>query len=250
MTSINTNTDFPNYDKFMEAAKQGQEGLDKIYDYIDTQKLYLRDSRLNKSIKVDEINKLKKENEELKQQISDITDAVWDESFPDVRTDLLIQDIHKLRVDSNELKKLKEVNKTWEDIHNGDMKIAKMLKEKWNEEQAKNKKLKVENTELMKEQYKLLDEKDSLSTTFWTKNEELKEENKKLKSEACLQGAYYSGGPTFRQLYENQNIEFEGQKNKIKYLEKKNEEFEKRADAWNIKINKLMMLINDSNASS
>ena len=225
MTSINTNTDFSNYDKFMDEARS-VGGLDKIHDYILTQ------------------------NDELNQFTADITDAVWDESFPDVRTDLLIQDIHKLRVDSNELKKLKEVNKTWEDIHNGDMKIAKMLKEKWNEEQAKNKKLKVENTELMKEQYKLLDEKDSLSTTFWTKNEELKEENKKLKSEACLQGAYYSGGPTFSQLYENLNIEFEGQKNKIKYLEKKNEEFEKRADAWNIKINKLMLLINASNASS
>ena len=43
--------------------------------------------------------------------------------------------------------------------------------------------LKAENTELMKEQYKLLDEKESLSTTFWTKNEELKEQNKKLKKD-------------------------------------------------------------------
>ena len=81
MTSINTNTDFSNYDKFMEAAKQGQEGLDKIHDYILTQ------------------------NDELNQFTADITDAVWDESFPDVRTDLLIQDIHKLRVENESLKK-------------------------------------------------------------------------------------------------------------------------------------------------
>jgi len=44
--------------------------------------------------------------------------------------------------------------------------------------------LKAENTELMKEQYKLLDEKESLSTTFWTKNEELKEDIERLKGKA------------------------------------------------------------------
>lgn len=37
---------------------------------------------------------------------------------------------------------LKEQLKTMEDIHSGDMKIVKMLKENWNEEQEKNKQLK------------------------------------------------------------------------------------------------------------
>ena len=55
-----------------------------------------------------EFNQVKKENEELKQQISDITDAVWDESYPDVRTDLLIQDIHKFRQEVEELKEENE----------------------------------------------------------------------------------------------------------------------------------------------
>ena len=41
-----------------------------------------------------------------------------------------------------ENEKLKQENETLEKIHNGDMKIAKMLKEKWNEEQEKVKKLK------------------------------------------------------------------------------------------------------------
>tara|TARA_R110000824_G_scaffold9030_7_gene40819 strand:+ start:29 stop:808 length:780 start_codon:yes stop_codon:yes gene_type:complete len=35
------------------------------------------------------------------------------------------------------------------------------------------------------------------------------------------------GKPTFRQLYENQNMEFEGQKNKISYLEKEIEKLKK-----------------------
>ena len=185
MTSINTNTDFSNYDKFMDEARS-VGGLDKIHDYILTQ------------------------NDELNQFTADITDAVWDESFPDVRTDLLIQDIHKLRVENESLKKtcLK-----WQE--NADFNLTD------SDEEEENDKLKKE--------IRLL-----------------KKENDKLKSEGCLQGTYRS----LCQLYENQNIEFEGQKNKIKYLEKKNEEFEKRADAWNIKINKLMLLINASNASS
>ena len=41
-----------------------------------------------------------------------------------------------------DMKELKAANKTLEDIHSGDMKIVKMLNEKWNEEQEKNKKLK------------------------------------------------------------------------------------------------------------
>tara|TARA_R110001599_G_scaffold230988_1_gene430282 strand:+ start:1083 stop:1535 length:453 start_codon:yes stop_codon:yes gene_type:complete len=50
-------------------------------------------------------------------------------------------------------------------------------------------------------------------------------ELKKIKEEnRYFPSAYYGGGPTFRQLYENQNTVFNGQKNKIKYLEKQIEE--------------------------
>jgi hypothetical protein len=67
------------------------------------------------------------------------------------------------------IKKQEEKIKTLEDIHSGDMKIVKMLKEKWNEEQEKNKKLREEIEEL----------KTSIQTTtsYWTdKNELLQEE--------------------------------------------------------------------------
>ena len=40
---------------------------------------------------------IKKENEELEQQIADITDALWDEAVPVPRTDLILSDIHKGR---------------------------------------------------------------------------------------------------------------------------------------------------------
>ena len=52
------------------------------------------------------------------------------------------------------------------------------------------------------------------------------ENTRKLKQEnETGQGAHYSGGPQWWQLYENQKIEFLGQKNKIKYLEKEIEEY-------------------------
>jgi len=47
-----------------------------------------------------------------------------------------------------QLDNLNEQIETLEKIHNGDMKIVKMLKEKWNEEQEKVKKLKEENKQL------------------------------------------------------------------------------------------------------
>ena len=59
-----------------------------------------------------------------------------------LKTSDMIKEITKLQ---KEIEELKEANKTLEDIHNGDMKIAKMLKEKWNEEQAKNAKLQKTN---------------------------------------------------------------------------------------------------------
>ena len=40
---------------------------------------------------------IKKEIQELEQQISDITDALWDEAVPVPRTDLILSDIHKGR---------------------------------------------------------------------------------------------------------------------------------------------------------
>ena len=161
MTSINTNTDFSNYDKFMEAAKQGQEGLDKIYDYIDTLKLYLRDSRLNTSIKVDEINKLKAEIVELNKDLDIIHKEIW--SCDGEYDGKVNESVWAIQEERQTHKELEEENDK--------------LKEEMDE-------LKAENTELMKEQYKLLDEKESLSTTFWTKNEELKEDIERLKGKA------------------------------------------------------------------
>ena len=83
---------------------------------------------------------------------------------------LLKEQNKKLRVDSNEYVKVKELYFQANEEND-------KLKEEMDE-------LKAENTELMKEQYKLLDEKESLSTTFWTKNEELKEDIERLKGKA------------------------------------------------------------------
>ena len=51
------------------------------------------------------------------------------------------------------------------------------------------------------------------------------------------------GKPTFRQLYENQNMEFEGQKNKISYLEKENAELKKISNVKTNLINNLFSKI-------
>ena len=85
------------------------------------------------------------------------------------------------------MKELKAANKTLEDIHSGDMKIVKMLKEKWNEEQEKNKKLKEDITnhpdfaEIATDWYERhvwMVDKDEF--------EKLKEENKKLAEAAVV----------------------------------------------------------------
>ena len=74
------------------------------------------------------------------------------------------------------IKKQEEEIKTLEDIHSGDMKIVKMLKEMWNEEQEKNKKL--------REEIEHLEERAVNDyNTRMKREEELKEENKKLKEE-------------------------------------------------------------------
>jgi hypothetical protein len=106
------------------------------------------------------------------------------------------------------IKKQEEKIKTLEDIHSGDMKIVKMLKEKWNEEQEKNKKLREEIEEL----------KTSIQTTtsYWTdKNELLKEENKILKK----------GNETYEDL-------LAGEKGLIDEINKLKEEKDGYFQAW------------------
>ena len=82
------------------------------------------------------------------------------------------------------IKKQEEEIKTLEDIHSGDMKIVKMLKEMWNEEQEKNKKL--------KEEIEHLEERAVNDyNTRMKREEELKEENKKLKEHLeCEEDGY------------------------------------------------------------
>ena len=60
-------TDFTNYDEFITISQE-VGGLDKIHEYILTQKLLLRDSRFHKSMKVDEIKTLKEKVDTLEQQ--------------------------------------------------------------------------------------------------------------------------------------------------------------------------------------
>ena len=78
--------------------------------------------------------KQQKEIKELKKQIEDLNEHRADHfSCMDI---MLVEN-----------QCLEKQIKTLEDIHNGDMKIITMLKEKWNEEQEKNKELKKENEE-------------------------------------------------------------------------------------------------------
>ena len=85
------------------------------------------------------------------------------------------------------------------------------LQKKVVEKDEEIKKLKEENEKLMKEQYKLLDEKESLSTTFWTKNEELKKENNELKFGVyIIQEALEKRVKEIVELKENQECEEDG----------------------------------------
>ena len=96
------------------------------------------------------IAELQKENEELKESVDqdyqfrvELGDIMEEHDISrDEQIDLVFERILQ------ENKNLKEENKNWENIHSGDMKIVKMLKENWNEEQEKNKKLKELNTTL------------------------------------------------------------------------------------------------------
>ena len=113
---------------------------------------------------------LKEENEELKEKIicleSDACNEVSQAQFDDAMED---KDI--------EIKKLQETIKILEDIHSGDMKIVKMLKEKWNEEQEENKKLK-EEFDGWKASYD-----DDIREARAEGIDELQEENEELKKD-------------------------------------------------------------------
>ena len=76
------------------------------------------------------------QNVGLLEDIKKLKDCNYEEYCELVGENKLVKEFEDLK---NELGELKEQNKTWEDIHSGDMKIVKMLKEKWNEEQEKNK---------------------------------------------------------------------------------------------------------------
>tara|TARA_R110000803_G_scaffold177135_1_gene239555 strand:- start:722 stop:1186 length:465 start_codon:yes stop_codon:yes gene_type:complete len=78
--------------------------------------------------------------------------------------------------------------------------------------------------EFITEMEKLFGVEDQGYIKVLEKAKELKKENEKLQD----------GKPTFRQLYENQNMEFEGQKNKISYLEKENAELKKNRFNYNV----------------
>lgn len=97
----------------------------------------------------------------------------------------------------NENEMLKQQNKTLEEIHNGDMKIVLMLKDKLNGEREKNKKQKEEIKELKEEIDKyeeqshiddlktetMLDELQQILTGQEEEIKQLEEENEKLKDE-------------------------------------------------------------------
>lgn len=105
------------------------------------------------------VTELKKENEKLK-RANEINAELWDTSEKCIEG-------------------LEKENKTRKDIHNGDMKIAIMLKENWNEEQEKNKGLKKEIKNL-KTNEKVREELivDMKAEITYLKKEEEEEDNK------------------------------------------------------------------------
>ena len=97
--------------------------------------------------KDNEIAELKKENEKWSSWASEVLYYSHSESKGNlVSKNLITEDdqptFTHIREFGKEIAELKEKALTLEDIHNGDMKIIKMLKEMWNEEQAKNAELK------------------------------------------------------------------------------------------------------------
>tara|TARA_R110000824_G_scaffold158136_1_gene331842 strand:- start:55 stop:597 length:543 start_codon:yes stop_codon:yes gene_type:complete len=91
--------------KYVEHLEESNEELKNKIGDLDWS---LVDAITQKDIAIEERNngythhysenkKLKEENQELEQQIADITDALWDEAVPVPRTDLILSDIHKGR---------------------------------------------------------------------------------------------------------------------------------------------------------
>jgi DNA repair exonuclease SbcCD ATPase subunit len=89
----------------------------------------------------EQVKKLKEENEKLKKEIQGIPALLEEERYKE-RACNERDDAEKFEELKEENEELEEQIKTLENIHNGDMKIVKMLKEKWNEEQEEIKKLK------------------------------------------------------------------------------------------------------------
>ena len=127
---------------------------------------------------IDYIKKLKDELDEWNNAVDDIDtpnelQGKIEELEEETENHLASLNLYKEQCEElkQERKQLKEENKTLQEIHNGDMKIAKMLKEKWNEEQEKNKTLKQDNGEM----YRVNDHLKSLV------GEDIEEQAKKYK---------------------------------------------------------------------
>jgi len=120
----------------------------------------------------DQVQELKEENKVLQEEIDD-----QDARLEDVNhiAEWYVDQVQELKEENQRLGK---ANKTWEEIHNGDVKIVKMLKEKWNEEQEQNKKLK--DTILARDE-ELGDIEENVFTGYDEDIEKLTEENEKLK---------------------------------------------------------------------
>ena len=134
-------------------------------------------------------NKLRAENKKLKAQVEknlernrDLKDfrSVCDSlSLPELTDDCLMEYINDKNTEN---KVLTEEKKTLEDIHSGDMKIVKMLKEQWNEEQEKNKKLTERVTDLQNVSRTYKKELDLEHTRYVKSKEELYETIMELKN--------------------------------------------------------------------
>ena len=155
-----------------------QRGFDAGRDeyQVDTEYLEEKDA---------EIEKLKEENKKLKKKYElslEQTDKLEEEN-KNLNKYLAETKIHLCF--EEDMKELKAANKTLEDIHSGDMKIVKMLKEKWNEEQEKNKKLKEENKKLAEaavviDLSAMMNDPDYEGFDFESEIKKLKEENEDL----------------------------------------------------------------------
>ena len=118
--------------KIQQENKQlKEENKELKQNLIEKTKSHLTECQLD-LLKTKKIDELEEEKKKLKGEC-EATALERDGALKDIKT-----------VWSVENKNLRDQLKTMEDIHSGDMKIVKMLREKWNEEQEKNKKLKEE----------------------------------------------------------------------------------------------------------